>query len=121
VNSITGLTTQSAQVSFLLLEDGSRAKLSLFYRPQQLGWFYDITWPGNERLPVPFASLGNRLVASPNLLRQFRKLIPFGLMLYTIDNLEPMGRTCFVDGTADLILLNAADVLELEDRGFPGL
>lgn len=121
MNSITGLTTQAAQNSFLQLEDGSRAQLALFYRPQQLGWFFDLTWPGNERLPVPFASYGNRLVASPNILRQYRKLIPFGLMLYTIDNLEPMGRTCFVDGTADLILLNEADVLEIESRGFRGL
>lgn len=121
MNSITGLTTQTAQTSFILLEDGSRAELSLFYRPQQLGWFYDIRWPGNERLAVPFETFGRRLVASPNMLRQYRRLIPFGLMLFTIDNLEPMGRTCFVDGTADLILLNEADVLEIEARGFPGL
>lgn len=121
MNSITGLTTQPAQNSFILLEDGSRVEFSLFYRPQQLGWFYNLRWPGNEDIAVPFAVNGRRLVASPNLLRQFRRLVPFGLMLYTIDNLEPMGRTCFVDGTADLILLNAAEVLELEERGFPGL
>lgn len=121
MNSITSLTSQPAQSSFIVLEDGSRAQLDLFYRSQQLGWFYDIRWPGNEKLPVPFQSLGRRLVASPNLLRQYRKLVPFGLMLFTIDNLEPMGRTCFVDGTADLILLNAADVLDIEARGYPGL
>ncbi len=121
MNSITGLTTQAAQNSFVLLEDGSRVELTLFYRPQQLGWFYNLRWPGNEALAVPFAINGHRLVASPNILRQYRRLIPFGLMMFTIDNLEPMGRTCFVDGTADLILLNQADVLELEARGFPGL
>lgn len=121
MNSITGLTTQPAQTSFILLEDGSRAKLTLFFRSQQLGWFYDLSWPGNAAIRVPFEIVGNRLVCSPNMLRQWRKLIPFGLMLYTVDSLEPMGQTCFVDGTADLILLNAADVLELEARGFPGL
>lgn len=121
MNSITGLSSQPAQTSFILLEDGSRAKLSLFYRSQQLGWFWDINWPGNQTVRVPFELTGQRLVASPNLLRQYRRLVPFGLMLFTIDNLEPMGRTCFVDGTADLILLNQADVAEIEARGFPGL
>lgn len=120
MNSITGLTDQSAQNSFILLEDGSRAELGLFYRPQQLGWFYDIKWPGSPGLPVPFETRGRRLVASPNILRQYRKLIPFGLMMFTIDNLEPLGLSCFVDGTADLILLNSAEVLEIEARGFPG-
>lgn len=121
MNSITGLTSSAAQNSFILLEDGSRVELTLEFRPQQAGWFFDLKWPGNEQLQVPFSLNGRRLVASPNLLRQFRRLIPFGLMLYTIDNLEPMGRTCFVDGTADLILLTAAEVLEVEARGFPGL
>ena len=121
MNSVTGLTTQANQTSFILLEDGSRVELGLSYRPQQMGWFLNIRWPGNERLAVPFETFGRRLVASPNLLRQYRHLVPFGLMLYTIDNLEPMGRTCFVDGTADLILLNEADVAEIEARGFPGL
>lgn len=120
MNSITGITDQPAQNSFILLEDGSRAELTLFYRPQQLGWFYNIRWPGSPSLPVPFETRGRRLVTSPNALRQYRKLIPFGLMLFTIDNLEPLGQSAFVDGTADLILLNAAEVLEIEERGFPG-
>ncbi len=121
MNSITGLTTQPSQTSFILLEDGSRAKLTMNFRPQQLGWFYDLSWPGNAQVRTPFEITGQRLVASPNLLRQWRDLVPFGLMMFTIDNLDPMGRTCFVDGTADLILLNAAEVLEVEERGFPGL
>lgn len=120
MKSVTGLTSQPAQTSFISLDDGSRVQLSLYYRPQQLGWFYDLHWPGNDELPVPFTTNGQRLVCSPNMLRQFSKLIPFGLMLYTIDNLEPMGRTCFVDGTADLILLTAAEVEEQEETIFPG-
>lgn len=120
MNSITGLTEQAAQTSFILLEDGSRAELTLFYRSQQLGWFYNLRWPGSPQRPIPFETNGRRLVASPNMLRQYRKLIPFGLLMFTIDNWEPMGRTCFVDGTADLILLNAAEVLEVEARGFAG-
>lgn len=120
MKSITGITDQAAQNSFVLLEDGTKAQLTMFYRPQQLGWFYNLKWPGSPALPVPFEVNGRRLVASPNLLRQYRKLLPFGLMMFTIDNLEPLGLSCFVDGTADLILLNSAEVLEIEARGFPG-
>lgn len=115
MNSITGLTDQAAQNSFILLDDGSRVELGLYYRPQQCGWFYDLNWPGSPTLPVPFKVTGRRLVAGPNILRQFKKLIPFGFMLFTIDNLEPLGLSCFVDGTADLILLNAEEVLEIEE------
>lgn len=121
MKSVVGLTTQANQASFILLEDGSRAQLTLYYRPQQLGWFFKLAWPGNAALPVPFTLNGCRLVTSPNILRQYRNLIPFGLMMYTIDQNEPIGRTCFVDGTADLILLNATEVEEIETRGFPGL
>lgn len=121
MNSITGLTSQANQDSFILLDDGSRVKLSLQYRPQQAGWFFDLSWPGNAALPVPFTINGMRLVTSPNFMRNYRRLIPFGLMLFTVDQGEPMGITCFVDGTTDLILLNAADVAEIEATGFPGL
>lgn len=121
MKSVTGITAQPNQASFIVLEDGSRAQLTLFYRPQQLGWFFNLSWPGNAALPVPFTVNGMRLVSSPNILRQYRKLIPFGLMMFTIDQGEPMGQTCFVDGTADLIVLTAAEVLEIEATGFPGL
>ncbi len=114
MNIINGLTTEGAQTIAVTLEDGSRATLSLYFRPQQNGWFFDVSWPGSPILPVPFVANGRRLVTSGNLLRQFRDVIPFGLALFTVDNSDPSSQSAFVDGTASLVLLNAADVASTE-------
>lgn len=114
MNKVNGLTSQPSQALALVLEDGSRATLALYYRPQQNGWFYDIQWPGTTALPVPFQAQNLRLVTAGNLLRQFRDFIPFGLAVFTPDNSDPMSQTCFVDGSAELVLLGAADVAAIE-------
>lgn len=112
MNVINGLTNQAAQVVGLSLPDGSRVTLTLYFRPQQNGWFYDLDWPGTTA--GPFASRNRRLVTSGNMLRQFRDYVPFGLAVFTPDNSDPMTQNCFVDGTATLVLLNAADVTAVE-------
>ncbi len=115
MNITNGLTAQPSQVFALALPDGSRVTVSLYFRPQQNGWFFDLVWPGSPALPAPFESRNRRLVTSANLLRQFRDLIPFGLAVFTVDNSDPMTLTCFVDGTATIVLLGADDVARIED------
>lgn len=114
MNYINGITAQSAQITGLTLEDGSVAQLAIYFRPQQNGWFFDVTWPGSDKFPVPFVCLGRRLVTSANLLRQFREVIPFGIGCFTISGADPMTLTCFFDGTAVLTMLGAADVAAAE-------
>lgn len=114
MKKINGLTNQATQVVDLVLEDGSRATLALSFRPQQNGWFYDLSWPGTTALPLPFQAQNLRLVTAGNLLRQFRDFLPFGLAVFTPDNSDPMTQNCFVDGTVDLVLLGAADVEAVE-------
>lgn len=114
MNVINGITTQPTQISFITLADGTRATLTLYFRPQQNGWFYDISWPGSAALAVPFKSQNRRLVTSGNLLRQFKDVIPFGLACFTVDNIDPMTQTCLSDGSVSLVLLNADDVASIE-------
>lgn len=114
MNKVNGITDQASQAIGLVLADGSRATLALYFRPQQNGWFYDLSWPGTAALPVPFVANGRRLVTSGNLLRQFRDFVPFGLAVFTPDNSDPMTQTCFVDGTAEVVLLGADDVAAVE-------
>lgn len=114
MNKVNGITEQATQVIGLTLEDGSRATLAIYFRPQQNGWFFDLSWPGNPSVPVPFLSRNRRVVTSANMLRQFRDYIPFGLAVFTPDNADPMTQTCFVDGIAEVVLLNAADVAAVE-------
>lgn len=121
MNIVNGITSQPTQVMSITLADGSRVTLTLYFRPQQNGWFYDIQWPGSELLEVPFKCQNRRLVVAGNMLRQFRDLIPFGIALFSVDNTDPMTQACLADGTVTLVLLNADDVLSIEATAYAGL
>jgi hypothetical protein len=114
VNIIQGITDQPKQQMTLVLEDGTSAILLMTYRPNQLAWVYDLTY---GELVIN----GQQLVASPNVIRQFRMRLPFGIACITAGNVEPVNLEDFVNGTAALYLLNSADVLDVEASVFPGL
>lgn len=110
---VTGLTDEPKQESTIVLDDGSRVVLLLEFRPNQRGWVYDLTWGD-------FELNGRRLVASPNILRQFRERLTFGLAIVTMANVEPLRQGDLADGTALVYLLNAEDVAAVEATVFPG-
>ena len=112
---IQGITDAPNQQMDVLIEGGTVATLTLYYREQQQAWFYDINWNGN------FICSGRQVVVHPNMLRQFRNLIPFGLAAFSPSNLEPLSQNAFADGTGTLVLLNATDVTNAESTFFPGL
>ncbi len=113
MNLISGLTDNPTQTATLVLADGSRASLNLYFRPNQVGWFYDLALG-------TFAVNGRRLVSSPNLLRQFRELIPFGIAVAGVANADPLRQEDLVDGTVSLYLLDGADVADVEAALYPG-
>lgn len=110
---LEGLTDQPKQQTTIVLDDGTKATLLMEYRSQQLGWFYDLTWGD-------FVLNGVRLVASPNILRGYRNLIPFGISILTKGAVEPLNQSDFVDGTITAVLLDADEVDEVEAAIFEG-
>lgn len=110
---VAGITSQPKQQLSLVLEDGSTVAALIEYRPQQIGWFADFTWG-------TWIARGIRLTSSPNLLRQYRQVIPFGLAIIMANNVDPLNVTDFADGTATVFLLNADDVLAVEAAAFAG-
>lgn len=115
MNQVNGITAQPAQVVGLTVADGSRATLTLRFRPQQNGWFFDLQWPGPGGAVAHYNTFGRRVVSSANMLRQARDLIPFGLACFTPDNADPAAQGDFADGSAVLVLLAAADVDAVEE------
>ena len=113
MNQITGLTDQPKQQTTLVLADGSRVTLLIQYLAQQTAWSVDVTWG-------TFIAQGLILVASPNWLRQFRDVIPFGISVLTAGNLDPTDQEVFVNGSASLFLLDPADVTAVEAAVYPG-
>lgn len=114
MTTVQGLNDSGNQVVSIPLADGTRVSLTLYFRPQQSAWFFDVVYNA-------FTCLGRRMVCSPNLLRQFRNIVPFGLAVFTVGNVEPNTQTAFVDGTASLVLLDSTDVSSVETTLFPGL
>lgn len=111
MNVLTGFTDSPKQKTTVVLDNGTNATLELEYRPQQLGWFYNLEYQN-------FLIQGQRLVYSPNLLRQFQGQIPFGLAVVSTDKNDPLQQTDFSSGKAVLILLNEADAAEIETAKF---
>ena len=110
---LTGLTSQPKQQMTLQIADGSQASLYLEYDAQQLGWFYNLVW-GSITIN------GGRLTSFPNILRQWKNLLPFGLGVLSAGDVEPLNLTDLSDGTTTILLLTAADVLLVEASAFPG-
>lgn len=109
---ITGLSEQPKQQSTLVLADGTRAVWTLAFVPQQSGWFFDLTWNGTA------IASGQRLVSSPNILRQYLNRISFGIAVVSPNQLDPTTQTAFADGSILCYLLEGADLQTVETNLF---
>lgn len=87
--------------------DGTFFDMSISYRESQQGWFID------ELTYQDFTLKGMRIYTNPNILYQFRNLIPFGIACQTIGNQEPTQQGDFASGISKLYLLTQAEVTEI--------
>ena len=74
-----------------------------------MSWYYDISY--ND-----ITINCNKVVLTPNSLRQFRKILPFGLMFYTDGNVEPFKIDDFSSGRIKMGILNADEVKQAEEE-----
>lgn len=108
---INEVTSDPKQRHLITVEGYDNASLTLEFCSSQYCWFFSIVWGD-------FAVYGKRLVMSPNLLHQWQHLIPFGLSVMTSNRLDPLTLDAFAKGVAKLYVLNAADVVEIEDYAY---
>ena len=105
---ITTLTEYPNQLHTLVLENNNSADIKLFYNARMQSWFININF---EEISIN----GLKIVLHPNLLRQFRKILPFGLMIYTeSDFVEPFEIEAFSSGRVKIGILNSDEVEEVE-------
>jgi len=114
---ITGITDAPKQNISIPLPDGTSVSLALTFTPQQAGWFFNIAY---STATIIFQANGNRLCASPNILRQYQNIIPFGISCLTAGNVEPTTQTTFSDGTVTLLLLDQTDIADVEAAVYTG-
>lgn len=105
---IENITKDPKQIQTLLLPDGSGISFELVFVDMQLGWFFNLIYGS-------FVLSGMRVVNSPNILRQFKNQIPFGLACFSKNDREPSLIKDFISGASKLYVLNADEVQEYED------
>jgi hypothetical protein len=109
MNSIPNLTDDPSQKQTVVLPDGSKLDLRIRYRQSQSGWYVD------ELVWGTFILRGLRITNSPNMLRQWKNRLPFGIACTTKGNREPTQVKDFESGDSVLYVLTAEEVDGYED------
>ena len=108
MNQIQQITADSLQQQTLILPDGSSLVFQLYFQPMQYAWnFLSLTWGS-------FSLNGLRIVNSPNLLRQWKNQINFGIACYSTSNREPSQQQDFSSGASSLYVLSQIEVQQYE-------
>jgi hypothetical protein len=105
------IAADGQQKFFLTGNPGPVVTMDLRYLPTQELWMM-----GLER--GDFKLGGIIVTASPNILRNYKNIIPFGIACTTVDGLDPYFIDDFSEKKASLYLLSAAEVEEIEEGYF---
>ena len=104
---ITSLTEYPNQKHTIVLENNNSADMILLYNARMQAWFINLSFED-------FEVNGIKVVLTPNLLRQFRYKLPFGLAIYAEDFVEPFEIEAFYSGRVKIGILNSEEVDEVE-------
>lgn len=111
MQEITTLTTSPNQLHTLVLDNNDTADFRLYYAARMQEWFYDLSYQN-------FIINGAKVVLTPNSLRQFKNILPFGIAFYSDDDIEPFQITDFGYGRVKMGILNAEEVKQIEEEVF---
>jgi len=119
---IDNLGSDASQLTSIILDDGSVLTVTLIFRAAILRWCMDIAWPGPAAAPFasPFQIFGINLCVSPNILRPWRDVLPFGIGCTAKDGVDPVDVTDFDQDRVQLYVLNESDVSEVERAIYGG-
>jgi hypothetical protein len=106
---IKQITVQPRQKQRLIIYDGSFFDITLYFMAMQKGWFIE------ELVYKDFILNGLRIVNSPNMLRQFKNKLPFGLACFSGQNREPMCIEDFDSENSKLYVMDDTEVLYYEN------
>ena len=106
---ITSLTDYPNQRHQLVLENRESADFRLYYLGRQMSWYYDITY--NDLIINC-----QKVVLTPNSLRQFKHVIPFGITFFSNGDVEPFRQDDFTSGRIKMGVLNKEEVQQIEQE-----
>ena len=101
---IQKITDDALQQQSVVLYNGNTMTFTMYYSESQQGWFITSLVYGS------FVLNGIRVVVSPNMLNQYRNIIPFGLGCFTTLLREPTLIQDFSSNNFNFYILNAEEV-----------
>lgn len=111
MRQITALTNEPRQRHQLVLENNDTVDFKLYYSSRQEAWYFDWTY---KDITVNCS----KVVLSPNTLRNFQRLIPFGICFDSDGFVEPFQLEDFSTGRIKMYLLNQQEVQTIEQEVF---
>jgi hypothetical protein len=108
---INKLTNDAQQQITLTGIPNVQIAMSLRFMPRTAQWIMGLQYQD-------FELEGLAIVASLNMLRQWKNILPFGISCLRADGLDPYQITDFQNKIANLYLLDAADVTTIEEDWF---
>lgn len=111
MQQITSITNRSKQRFTLVLENNETVDFLLYYLPRQQSWFYNFTYKD-------LTCNCSRVTLSPNALRQFKRVIPFGIAFIADSYVEPFDLNDFLSGRVSMYVLNSEEVKQVESEIF---
>lgn len=108
---ITTLTSSPNQRHQLVLDNNETVDFRLYYSARMQAWYYDFQYKD-------FAVNCTKAVLSPNGLRTFKRLIPFGLAFTSDGDTDPFEIDAFSSGRVNLYVLNSEEVEQVEREIF---
>jgi len=105
INTLTAAPKQRMQ---LVLENNETADFYLYFDDRMENWFFDISYNDITLTCV-------EVCLHPNILRQLRRLIPFGIAFISNNKVNPFLITSFSSGECGMYVLNEEEVKEVEE------
>lgn len=109
MQEITTLTSSPNQRHQLVLESNDTVDFRLYYLGRMQSWYYDFTY-NNTIVNC------NKVVLTPNSLRSFKKILPFGLAFVGKGDIEPFRIDDFSSGRVKMYVLNSDEVEQIEQE-----
>jgi hypothetical protein len=94
-------------INFVLPDGVNTAKLTLRYLSNIRAWYMDLEYQD-------FSCNNRRICSSPNMLRQWKRTLPFGLGCYTLDGSDPYFIDDFQNGRCGLLVLTPDEIDNFE-------
>jgi hypothetical protein len=105
---ITELKDIAKQKIKLILDDGTSADMKLYYSQRTQCWQFDLAY--NEKVIN-----GGQLVLGFNILDQWSNILPFGVTVFSEDNIDPFLLSDFVSDRIKMYILDKNDLLEVNN------